>query len=120
MAINPSLPPSPLPPLEENPTFDTLISRIAAAIDYLEAVAPEQLDGREEAAVKLRIDRRKWAGNFAYVEYGAVEFVQVHAHPYFWFHVVTAYDLLRAGGVELGKLDFLNAAGLKLFEYRED
>lgn len=118
--LNSSLPPSPLPPLEENPTFDTLIARISQTIDYLEAIAPEDVNGREDEVVKLRIDRRKTVGDVVYLEYGAVEFVQVHVHPYFWFHVTTAYDLLRAGGVELGKVDFLNASGLKEWEIRQE
>ncbi|KAK7185249.1 hypothetical protein DPSP01_000890 [Paraphaeosphaeria sporulosa] len=118
--INPSLPPSPLPDLEENPTFDILLSRIAAAISYIESIAPEDLNGREDADVKLRVDRKSWAGDVVYVEYQALEFVQIHAHPNFWFHVTTAYDLLRAAGLDIGKPDFLNAAGLKTWESRDE
>lgn len=29
------------------------------------------------------------------------------------FHVTTAYDILRMKGVDVGKFDFLNGAGLK-------
>jgi hypothetical protein len=118
--INPSLAPSPLPPFEESPTFDNLFSRITAAINYMESFAPEDFDGREDAVVKLRIDRRGWAGDIGYVEYSALEFVQMHAHPYFWFHVTTAYNLLRAGNVDIGKIDFLNGAGLKAWEFKDE
>ncbi|KAF2451903.1 hypothetical protein P171DRAFT_478923 [Karstenula rhodostoma CBS 690.94] len=119
--INPSLPPFLLQPFEGDPTFDTLLSRITTAINYLDSITPEDLNGREDVVVKLRIDRRGWAGNVVYVEYdGAVEFVQTHIHPYFWFHVTTTYDLLRAAGLELGKVDFLNAAGFKTWETRDE
>lgn len=118
--INPSLPPSPLPPFEENATFDILLSRIAAAIEYLESIALEDLNGREDVVIKMRVDRRAWAGGVVYVEYGAVEFVQMFVHPYFWFHVTTAYDLLRAAGLDIGKLDYLNAAGFMTWETRDE
>jgi hypothetical protein len=118
--INPSVSPSPLPPFDENSTFDTLLSRIAATIDYIESLAPEDFNGREDTVVKLRIDRRAWADDVVYVEYKAVEFVQIHAHPYFWFHVTTAYDLLRAGNVDIGKIDFINGAGLKTWESKDE
>ncbi|KAL5398578.1 hypothetical protein PMIN04_002251 [Paraphaeosphaeria minitans] len=114
--INPSLPRSPLPDLEKNSSFDTLLSRIAAAVSHLEVIAPEELNEREDTKVKLRVDRRSWDGDVAYVEYVALEFVQMHAHANFWFHVTTAYNLLRAAGLEIGKPDFLNAAGLKTWE----
>ncbi|KAJ4305570.1 hypothetical protein N0V90_001101 [Kalmusia sp. IMI 367209] len=109
--INPSLPMFTVPPFEDSPSFDSLIARIAKTVAYLEGIKPEDLNGREGEKVNLRIER-KFSGNVAYIEYGAAEYVGMHAHPYFWFHVVTAYDLLRKEGVELGKIDFLNAAGL--------
>lgn len=118
--INPSLPLSPLSELEDNPTFDILLSRIATAISYLESIAPEDLNGRENAHVQLRLDRRAWAGDVVYIDYEAVDYVQMHVHPNFWFHITTAYDLLRAGGLELGKPDFINAAGLKKWDYRKE
>jgi hypothetical protein len=37
----------------------------------------------------------------------ASEYLMVFALPNFYFHITTAYDILRHNGVELGKLDFL-------------
>ena len=51
-------------------------------------------------------------GGAASAEFGAVDFVAMHSHPNFWFHVVTAYDLLRGLGLDIGKEDFLNGARL--------
>lgn len=39
--------------------------------------------------------------------------------PNFWFHVVSAYNILRMEGVPVGKMDFLNGAGLGVVRKRE-
>ncbi|CAN9450077.1 unnamed protein product [Alternaria alternata] len=41
----------------------------------------------------------------------AAEYISRFAHPNMWFHIVTAYDILRMKGVDVGKMDFLNGAG---------
>lgn len=110
-ALNPALPSSPLDPLEDEPTLDTLISRIAKTISFLDSIAPEDLNGREDFVVKLDLS----AGT-VHVEFSAVEYVGLHIHPNFWFHVVTTYNLLRGLGLDIGKGDFLN--GAKLHEWK--
>jgi hypothetical protein len=40
-----------------------------------------------------------------------LEFLRDWALPHFYFHVVTAYDILRANGAPLGKLDYLAHVG---------
>ncbi len=81
-------------------SFADLQARIAKTIALVEAFKPEQLQGaeRREITLKLRIDERKFSG---------IDYLNTWALPNFYFHVTTAYDILRHNGVELGKRDFL-------------
>ena len=42
----------------------------------------------------------------------AEQFLRDWALPHFYFHVVTAYDILRHSGLEIGKQDYLNRVGI--------
>jgi len=68
----------------------------------LEGFTPGQIDGTEEAAVTLKVGGRDKA--FKGLPY-LLEFVL----PNVYFHTTTAYAILRHGGVELGKADFLGS-----------
>lgn len=81
-------------------TFDELQLRIANTIAYLQALKPEQVDGSEQRAVTIPV-----RGNN--VAFEGQAYLLDFAFPNFWFHVVMAYAILRHGGVEIGKLDFL-------------
>jgi hypothetical protein len=79
---------------------------VAAAIAALEAVGPSDLQGGEERIVTLHAPR------------GALEFVGqdylfTFALPNFYFHVTTAYAILRHKGVAIGKRDYLGAMKIK-------
>jgi len=43
------------------------------------------------------------------VKFNGMQYLLGHAHPNFYFHVTTAYDILRHNGVPLGKAMFLGA-----------
>ncbi|HMC15309.1 MAG TPA: DUF1993 domain-containing protein [Albitalea sp.] len=94
------------PKFEDNEaSFAELRERVRTTIDYVQSVPAGQLDGTEDKDVS--VPRRD----------GAVimkgEFYLKHfALPNFFFHVTTAYALLRHNGVDLGKADFLGRAGL--------
>jgi hypothetical protein len=81
-------------------TFAELKQRIAKTIDFVLSVNPEKLDGAEERTVTLRLGGRD-------VTYNGLQYLLGHAWPNFYFHVTTAYDILRANGVELGKRDYI-------------
>jgi hypothetical protein len=89
------------PRFEDNETsFEQLRVRIARVIDYLKSVPASALEGSETRDIRVP------AGQRAYVFKG-VEFLQRWAIPNVFFHVTTAYAILRHNGVELGKMDFL-------------
>ena len=88
----------PLPDTEE--TFADLQDRIARTIAFLESVPRDRIDGREEATVTLKTSRGEFASTGS-------SHVLTFSLPNFYFHLTTAYALLRQAGVPLGKLDYL-------------
>jgi hypothetical protein len=82
-------------------SFEALQERIAKAIAFIRAVPRAALDGKEEAAVSLDLpDGRS-------IPFTGQSFVLGFAIPNFFFHMTTAYALLRHRGVPIGKLDYL-------------
>ena len=81
-------------------TFDELQQRIAATIALLEAVPADAVNANVDAEVTLRTPggQRSYTGRSYILEF---------ALPNFFFHVATAYDLLRHQGVPLGKRHYL-------------
>jgi hypothetical protein len=92
------------PKFEDNEaTMAELIARVAKTIDYLQGFKPEQFAGAEERAVTVKTSRNQF--NFTGLDY-----LRHWAVPNFYFHVTTSYALLRHGGVDIGKADFLGQA----------
>jgi len=81
-------------------TFVELKARIAKTIDFIQTFKPAQLDGSEEKNIHLKLGPRE-------VDFKGIQYLLGHALPNFYFHVVTAYDILRHNGVEIGKRDYL-------------
>jgi hypothetical protein len=87
--------------MEDSETsFDELQARIAATIAFLEAVPSDSMDGREEAEVILNTPKGAMV-------FTGKSYVLGFAVPNFFFHVTTAYALLRHQGVPVGKMDYL-------------
>ena len=81
-------------------TMADLIARVAKTIDYLQGFKPEQFEGAEERTITINTPRKSFS-------FKAVDFLRHWALPNLHFHVTTAYALLRQGGVEIGKADYL-------------
>jgi uncharacterized protein len=77
-----------------------LRARIARTLDYLRSVPVSALEGAETRDIKVPAGERT-------LEFKGLEFLQRWAIPNVFFHVTTAYDILRHNGVELGKRDFI-------------
>ena len=84
-------------------TFEQLQARIANVIKFLESVPADKVDGTEEKTITLK------AGPNEYTFSGQA-FVQTFVLPNVYFHVTTAYNILRHNGVKVGKMDFLGGA----------
>ena len=85
-------------------TMVELRKRIVDVAGWLEGLRPADFVGAEERRVSLPFMQGKWAHGSDYL----VQF----AIPNFYFHVVTAYSILRHNGVELGKITFIGGLTL--------
>ncbi|ANO51236.1 DUF1993 domain-containing protein [Woeseia oceani] len=83
-------------------TFADLHARIGQALDYFAGFKPEQFDGAEERAISLKIGGQA-------LEFTGQSYVLGFVLPNFYFHVTTAYNILRHNGLDIGKRDFLGA-----------
>ncbi|HTV68877.1 MAG TPA: DUF1993 domain-containing protein [Rhizobiaceae bacterium] len=81
-------------------TFDEMEARIAATVAFLKSVPAEAFEGREAHEVVLKFGKETFPMT-------ARDYVLTFAIPNFYFHVTTAYDIMRAKGVPLGKLDYI-------------
>jgi len=81
-------------------TFAELIERVRKTIDYVNSFKPEQIDGSEERVVSIPRGETM-------LTFRGQEYLLNRVLPNFYFHITTAYDILRHNGVGLGKRDFL-------------
>lgn len=81
-------------------SFEELIGRIKATLASLEGFSAEQIDGSETKPIELTIRSET-------LHFSGQSFLLFFVLPNVYFHVTTAYDILRHNGVELGKRDFL-------------
>jgi len=84
-------------------TFPELKTRIKRTLDFIGTLQPEQIDGSEARDISLKAGPRE-------LTFKGQEYLVLFALPNFYFHVTTAYDILRHNGVPIGKLDFLGSA----------
>ena len=92
------------PKFEDNETtFPELKARLAKTLDYLKTFKPDQVDGSEERAITVKLGPRE-------VTFNGQEYLLTNVLPNFYFHLTTAYAILRHNGVEIGKRDFTGAA----------
>ena len=81
-------------------TIADLKARIAKTIDFVGSFKPAQIDGSEDKDIHLKLGPRE-------VDWKGMQYLLGFALPNFYFHVVTAYDILRHNGVEIGKRDYI-------------
>lgn len=93
------------PKFDDNETtFAELQARITKTLDWLATVPAAAIDGRETADITFPVgrDKTRTMTGEAYLKH--------YALPNMFFHVVTAYALLRHNGVDVGKTDYLVGA----------
>ena len=90
-----------IPAYEDNEkTLADLKARIAKTIAFIQTVTPGQIDGTEDKEIVIKRGEKE-------TRYKGMQFLLGHALPNFYFHVTTAYNILRHNGVEIGKRDYL-------------
>ena len=82
-------------------TLADLKARIAKAVAFIQTVKPEQIDGSEDKEIVIK------RGDNRNCNFTGMQFLLGRALPNFYFHVTTAYNILRHNGVEIGKRDYL-------------
>ncbi len=81
-------------------TFDELQARIARTLDYVQTFKAADIDGSEDKEIVLTIGGQKYPLK-------GRQYLLHFAIPNLFFHVTTAYNILREQGVEIGKRDFI-------------
>jgi len=89
------------PKFEDNEaTIDELVARVKKTLEYIDTVPAAALENSETRDIKIPLRDRT-------LEMKGLAFLQNWALPNFFFHHVTAYNVLRHNGVDIGKRDFL-------------
>jgi len=91
---------------DKEKTVSEVKSRIQSVITYLETFKPEDYKN----AATITVTQPRWEGKTLTGEQYAIH----HVIPNFYFHVTTAYAILRHNGVDIGKKDYLGALPYKL------
>ncbi len=92
-----------LPVFEDAETsFAELQARVAKAATFIDGLSPAAFEGSDAREVSLK--RRGET-----VSFPGKDYLLAQALPNFWFHVTTAYAILRHNGVELSKSDYMGA-----------
>jgi hypothetical protein len=86
-------------------TMDEARKRIATVVEYLGTFTKADYDGVEERTVRLP----RWEGK----SMTATDYLIEHALPNFYFHLTTAFALIRHAGVDVGKRDYLGSITLR-------
>ena len=90
-----------MPKYEDNEaTFAELQARIAKTVAFLETIQPGQLKGAETRDISFTVGGRT-------LEFTGEQYLLSWVNPNVYFHVTTAYNILRHNGVELSKRDYL-------------
>jgi uncharacterized protein len=90
---------------DEEQTLDDLKARIARTVDYVESAPASAFEEAAERDITLSLPGER------VLELKGLAYLRDWALPHFYFHVVTAYDILRHNGVEIGKFDYLHHLG---------
>lgn len=81
-------------------TFAELHARIEKTLDFMKSVPEASFQGAEDRTVTLKLRSGE-------IQFNGSQYLSSFVTPQFYFHMTTAYNILRHNGVEVGKRDFL-------------
>ncbi len=84
-------------------TFAELQARIRAARDYIHGFGPERFAGAETRTITFPAGGRE-------MQLSGADYLSLYAMPQVFFHLTTAYNILRHNGIEIGKADYMGVA----------
>jgi len=82
-------------------SFEEIRARLAKTIAFVESFKAAQIDGSEGKEISLKVGGQERS-------FDGMNYLIGFALPNFYFHLVTAYNILRHNGVEIGKRDYMN------------
>jgi uncharacterized protein len=90
-----------VPKYEDNEqSFEEIRARLAKTIAFVDTFSAGQIDGSEEREISLKVGGKD-------MTFKGMPYLVGFAVPNFYFHLVTAYNILRHNGLEIGKLDYI-------------
>ena len=92
---------------DDEKTIADLKARIAKTVAYLRGLPAVAFEGAEERDCSFPIPNDPKL----IIAMNGLQFLRAWALPHFYFHIVTAYDILRHNGVVIGKRDYLSQVG---------
>jgi hypothetical protein len=84
-------------------SFEALIDRVRGTIEFLNGLDPQAIEGSEEKTIVIKVGGKE-------TTFKGLPFLLTFVLPNLYFHITTAYNILRHNGVTLGKRDFLGPA----------
>jgi hypothetical protein len=88
---------------DKEANFADLMTRLEKSIEYLKSVPKTDIEASDERSIPMKVGGKDIVFTGRY-------YLQGFALPNFYFHVTTAYNILRHNGVEIGKMDYLGRA----------
>ena len=85
---------------DDEKTFEDLYARLAKTVDFLKSLDAKAFDGADKRNITMKVQ-----GNDMTMD--GITYFNGMALPNIYFHMTTAYNILRSIGVELGKGDFM-------------
>lgn len=85
---------------DEEKTFPELQERIAKTLDFIRNFQPERYEGAEARTIVLKFPGGE-------MSFSGRDYLTGFVLPNFYFHIATAYGLLRSKGIVIGKMDYL-------------
>lgn len=96
---------------DDETTIEDLETRLKQTLEYIEKFSVEDFSGAEERSVTMPLGPGA-EGVFK----SGTDYVQGFMLPNFYFHLTTAYNLLRKNGIDIGKQDYIGAIDLEIRE----
>lgn len=84
-------------------TFAELQARIRAARDYIHGFGPERYEGAADRVITFPAGGRE-------MQLSGTDYLSLYATPQVFFHLTTAYNILRHNGIPVGKADYMGVA----------
>ena len=92
------------PPAREDKeaSFEDLATRVANTIAYVRSIDPKKMEGMEDRNITFPVGQKQMTLKGA-------DYLFHFSMPNFYFHVTTAYNILRHNGLQIGKEDFIGS-----------